>query len=208
MSSQSSLQFIAQTNLPTVLGDLQVYAYRNEQTGQEPIAIVSKNLNIEESVPVRIHDACFTSEVLGSVKCDCNQQLQFAIQYIQQSGGIILYLHQEGRGIGLANKLAAYALQEQGLDTVEANLALHLPEDCRSYEDAADMLQHLNVDKIQLLTNNPQKIEKLTSLGINITQRIPIQPSFTQHNHSYLQTKVEKMGHLINMADPTHQDID
>ena len=202
-SRSSSLQFVAKTTLPTLMGDLLVYGYRNEQTGQEPVAIISKELDVSKPIPVRIHDACFTSEVLGSIKCDCNQQLQFAIQHIQQFGGIILYLHQEGRGIGLANKLAAYALQEQGLDTIEANLALHLPEDCRSYEDAVDMLHHLNVQEVHLLTNNPQKIEKLTALGINITKRIPIQPNFTAQNRSYLQTKVEKMGHLFNLTPHT-----
>jgi len=209
MSPQSSpLQFIASTILPTTMGNLNVHAYRNEQTGHEPIAITSKNLDVSQPVNVRVHDACFTSEVLGSTKCDCNEQLQFAIQYIHQFEGIILYLHQEGRGIGLANKVAAYALQEKGFDTVEANLALHLPEDARCYEDAAAMLQHLNVSSIQLLTNNPRKIEKLKELGINVVKRIPIQPSFTTHNRSYLQTKVERMGHMINITNPMDQDID
>ena len=204
----SPLKFVAQTNLPTASGSLVVRAYRNEETGQEPIAIISGDLLSMEAPPVRVHDACFTSEVLGSLKCDCVHQLQSAIQYIQQHSGAVLYLHQEGRGIGLANKLAAYALQEQGLDTIEANRALHLPDDCRDYTDAADILKDLGIQQIQLLTNNPRKIEKLTALGIKISERISLPSISTPQNSSYLQTKIDKMGHLINFQKEQNKDID
>jgi GTP cyclohydrolase II len=201
MPKQSSVfQFVAKTTLPTTNGSMEIHAFRNTETGHEPIAIVSGTLSDLSSVPLRVHDACFTSEVLGSIKCDCNQQLQSAIEYIQQHNGIILYLHQEGRGIGLANKLAAYALQEQGLDTIEANRALHLPDDCRSYEDAARMLQHLNVTSVQLLTNNPRKIDSLKELGIDVTKRIALPSRLTSENLFYLSTKVHKMGHLIDIS--------
>ena len=205
-STSPSIQFVAQTTLPTHFGSLIVRAYRNVQTGQEPIAILSE-YPVQTNVPtVRIHDACFTSEVLGSLKCDCTQQLHLAIEYIQRNGGVLLYLHQEGRGIGLANKLAAYALQEKGLDTVEANRALHLPDDARDYRDAADILEQLNIDRIRLLTNNPRKIQSLTELGIDVVERIPLQSSSTPTNISYLQTKVSKMGHLLNID--RNKDID
>jgi len=206
LPKKSTLEFIAQTSLPTLSGDLIVRAYRNKKSNHEPIAILSGDITTMKSIPVRVHDACFTSEVLGSLKCDCNQQLQFSLQYIQKHGGVVIYLHQEGRGIGLANKLAAYALQEQGLDTLEANRALHLPDDCRNYHDAVAILSDLGVQDISLLTNNPNKIEKIRSLGIRINSRIPIEPKCTTQNRQYLVTKAEKMGHLINIFQ--NQDID
>jgi GTP cyclohydrolase II len=194
-----SLQFIAQTNLPTSMGNLVVRSYRNTNTGHEPLALISGEISSSDEVPVRIHDACFTSEVLGSLKCDCKQQLQTAIHYIQKHGGVIIYLHQEGRGIGLANKIAAYALQEKGLDTIEANKALQLPNDSRTYEDAFEILNDLAITKVQLITNNPIKIDNLEELGVNIVKRIGLPSTCTIHNRSYLQTKSEKMGHLISL---------
>ena len=194
-----SIQFIAQTNLPTALGTLVVRAYRNPETGDEPIAIVSGDIENLKEVPVRVHDACFTSEVLSSLKCDCNQQLHSAISYIQKNAGVIIYLPQEGRGIGLANKIAAYALQEQGLDTIEANVALGLPVDCRKYTDAGDILKDLAIQNIKLITNNPRKIEHIEKLGFNITDRIIIASTCTFYNQSYLRTKSEKLKHLISL---------
>ena len=190
------LQFVAETALPTHHGTLRVRAYRNLQTGHEPIAIVSKSVETID-VPVRVHDACFTSEVLGSVKCDCKEQLDYAIAYIQQHPGIVIYMHQEGRGIGLANKIAAYQLQEHGIDTVDANRELHLPDDAREYNDAAKILDDLGVQSIHLLTNNPRKIERLLELGVKVDKRIPIEIPASPSSSLYLETKRKRMGHLL-----------
>jgi GTP cyclohydrolase II len=198
------LDFIAQTELPTKTVSLSVRAYRNLTTNLEPIAIISKLEELHAqglSIPVRIHDACFTSEVLGSLKCDCKQQLDYAKNYIQKHGGVLIYLQQEGRGIGLANKIAAYSLQEQGLDTVEANRALHLPDDARDYHDAVAILHDLGISKIELLTNNPRKIQKLEELGIEITKRLPIQVPSSSISHPYLRAKAEQMGHLLDIPE-------
>lgn len=199
MSTQYSISKIATTNLPSVHGDLTVVAYRNQETGHEPVAI--HNIAVESEIPVvvRVHDACFTSEVLGSKKCDCKQQLDYAISYIQEHGGILIYMHQEGRGIGLANKIAAYSLQEQGMDTVEANRALHLPDDARSYNDAIAILQSLNINKISLMTNNPRKISMFQDAGIEIDNRIPIEVPSSSESEQYLQTKKHKMGHILKL---------
>ena len=195
-TSHTPLQFIAQTNLPTTHGLLKVRAYRNVDTGHEPIAVLSGSIDTE-SVVLRVHDACFTSEVFGSIKCDCKDQLNAAIDYIKEHNGIIIYLHQEGRGIGLANKLAAYALQEDGLDTVDANRALHLPDDAREYNDAVSILEDLGVSTVQLLTNNPRKMEHLQTLGVNIDKRIPLQVHTSQEAHAYLNSKRLRMGHIL-----------
>ena len=191
------LEFIAETALPTHHGTLRVRAYRNLQTGHEPIAILTESIQTSD-VPVRVHDACFTSEVLGSVKCDCKEQLDYAIAYIQQNSGIVIYMHQEGRGIGLANKIAAYQLQENGIDTVDANRKLHLPDDAREYHDAAKILDDIGIQSIQLLTNNPRKIERLSELGINIRRRIPIEIPASPSSSLYLETKRKRMGHLLS----------
>jgi GTP cyclohydrolase II len=198
------LDFIAQTELPTNIGTLRVRAYRNPKTNLEPIAIISNIENLHAnglSIPVRVHDACFTSEVLGSLKCDCKEQLDYAKRYVQKHGGVLIYLQQEGRGIGLANKIAAYSLQEQGLDTVEANRALHLPDDSRDYQDAVAILQDLQCSKIELLTNNPRKIQKLEELGIEITKRLPIQVPSSSIAQPYLKVKAEQMGHILDIPE-------
>lgn len=200
--SSSTLDFIAETPLPTSIGVLSTRAYRNPKTNHEPIAIIFGLEELREKkqpIPVRVHDACFTSEVLGSLKCDCKQQLDYALQYIKKHGGVLIYLHQEGRGIGLANKIAAYALQEQGLDTVEANRALHLPDDARDYQDAVAILQDLEISEIELLTNNPRKIKKLEELEITIAKRIPIQVPSSSIAQPYLQAKAEQMGHFLDI---------
>merc|ERR1712093_656744 len=140
----------------------------------EPIAIVVGHPEGLKNIPIRVHDACFTSEVLGSLKCDCAEQLQMALEYIKKEGcGIVFYLQQEGRGIGLANEIAAYSLQEKGLDTVDANRALGLPDDCREYTSVCNMLSSMNVKSVQLITNNPRKIVLLRKLGIEVECRIP-----------------------------------
>lgn len=204
LETEHHLKFIAQTELPTNTGTLNLRAYRNSETNLEPIAIVSKLEDLHSqghSIPVRVHDACFTSEVLGSLKCDCKEQLDYAKKYVQKHGGVLIYLQQEGRGIGLANKIAAYSLQEQGLDTVEANRALHLPDDSRDYQDAVAILQDLGISEIELLTNNPRKIQKLEELGIKITKRLPIQVPSSSVSQGYLKTKAEQMGHLLDIPE-------
>lgn len=191
----NQIEFIAETLLPTSSGHMKLRAYRSTN-GTEPIAIVCGSFDDNEPVTVRIHDACFTSEVLGSLKCDCKSQLDFAIEHIQKNDGVVIYLHQEGRGIGLANKVAAYALQEKGLDTVEANRHLHLPDDDRNYEDAADILKDLGIENIHLMTNNPKKISDLQALGIKISKRIPILLPHSPEAENYLKTKMLRMGHF------------
>lgn len=148
---------------------------------------------------MRVHDACFTSEVLGSLKCDCREQLQLALKYIHdQPPGIVIYLQQEGRGIGLANKIAAYALQEKGLDTVDANRALGLPDDCREYSAVKHILNDLGVKSIILMTNNPRKIQQMESLGIHVSGRLPCIVHPSEFNQGYLQAKEERMSHMLS----------
>ena len=198
---EKQLLLIGQTQLPTLHGSFLVKAYRNTDSRHEPVALIAGSIDPNKPPLVRIHDACFTSEVFGSLKCDCNDQLVYALQTIQENSGIIIYLHQEGRGIGLANKIAAYGLQETGLDTVEANRQLHLPDDAREYEDAAEILKNLNCSKIRLLTNNPRKISHMETLGIEVVERVPIEVQSSVESQSYLQTKIERMGHLINRTN-------
>jgi GTP cyclohydrolase II len=157
-----------------------------------------------ESSPtlVRIHSACFTSEVLGSLKCDCREQLEYALHEIQNEGrGVVLYLFQEGRGIGLGAKIQVYALQEEGLDTVDANTHLGYEEDARSYECALDMLDDLGVDQVRLLTNNPLKLEALAHGGLKHVERVPIEVGSNKINQDYLETKRDRMGHLFSTLE-------
>jgi 3,4-dihydroxy 2-butanone 4-phosphate synthase / GTP cyclohydrolase II len=152
----------------------------------------------DEAVLVRLHSECLTGDVFGSQRCDCGEQLEDSMRFLREQGrGVLLYLRQEGRGIGLANKISAYALQEEGLDTVQANLALGLPEDARDYRVAAEMLLDLGVHRAALLTNNPAKIEGLRSHGIEVVERLPVQVEPNPYNLRYLRTKKEKLGHLF-----------
>eukprot|EP01114_Cavostelium_apophysatum_P024723 TRINITY_DN977_c0_g1_i1.p1 TRINITY_DN977_c0_g1~~TRINITY_DN977_c0_g1_i1.p1 ORF type:complete len:254 (-),score=35.66 TRINITY_DN977_c0_g1_i1:15-776(-) len=192
--------FIAETNLPTNKGVYRVRAYRsNKNPGYEPQAIIFGKVEGLEEVPIRVHDACFTSEVIGSQKCDCKDQLDYSLHYIKNNGpGIVIYLQQEGRGIGLSNKIAAYSLQEKGFDTVEANRKLGLPDDCRSYDAVVDILKDLDVRSVRLLTNNPRKIDVLRTLGVKINSRIPIQMEANHTNLNYLKTKASRMQHFLD----------
>jgi 3,4-dihydroxy 2-butanone 4-phosphate synthase / GTP cyclohydrolase II len=194
------IQFVAETQLPTIRGTYRVRAYRDPVSGTEPLAIVSGAVEGRRGVLVRVHDECLTSEVLGSLKCDCREQLEVALERIHDEGGVVVYLRQEGRGIGLANKIAAYALQEGGLDTVDANRALGLPDDARSYDAAADILADLGLEDIRLLTNNPRKIERLTALDVTVSERVPLVIKGNRHSVGYLQTKRARMGHLGDQA--------
>ena len=198
------VEFVAETALPTHRGSYRVRAYRDPQSQTEPLAILWRDVDVDEAVPVRIHDECLTSEVLGSLKCDCREQLDFALQFIRgEAGGLVIYLRQEGRGIGLANKIAAYALQEEGFDTVDANRALGLPDDARRYHAAAAILEDLGIRSVRLLTNNPRKISSLQALGIEVVGRLPIVVDADPHAEGYLAAKAARMGHLMDGdADP------
>eukprot|EP00670_Eutreptiella_braarudii_P001306 CAMPEP_0174300260 /NCGR_PEP_ID=MMETSP0809-20121228/58360_1 /TAXON_ID=73025 ORGANISM="Eutreptiella gymnastica-like, Strain CCMP1594" /NCGR_SAMPLE_ID=MMETSP0809 /ASSEMBLY_ACC=CAM_ASM_000658 /LENGTH=632 /DNA_ID=CAMNT_0015405813 /DNA_START=62 /DNA_END=1961 /DNA_ORIENTATION=- len=202
-------RFVAETLLPTTSGTYRVRSYKHTLDGitfTDPIAIIAGKPEGAESVPVRVHDACWTSEVIGSLKCDCAQQLAQAMDYIRDNEqGIVLYLHQEGRGIGLANKIAAYRMQEQGVDTVEANRMLGLPDDSREYTAVKDILEDINVQSIGLMTNNPRKVKELRSLGISISKRIScIVADPGEIASQYVQTKREQMGHF----DSDEEDVD
>lgn len=191
-------QFISRAKLPTIHGEFDIHAFENEH-GQEHIAL-SVGLPCDDGrVPlIRIHSECLTGDAFGSLKCDCGPQLNHAMKQIQAHGvGAILYLRQEGRGIGLVNKIRAYALQDQGHDTLEANLLLGLPADARTYEMCEVMLRTLGVSKAKLLTNNPNKLTYLKELGIEVIERVPLIVGVNAHNQDYLSVKSQKMGHFI-----------
>ncbi len=193
------VEFVAETLLPTHGGFFRVRAYRDHRSGTEPVAIVSGEVEGRKGVAVRVHDECLTSEVLGSLKCDCKNQLDHAMAYIREHDGVVIYLRQEGRGIGLANKIAAYALQERGLDTVDANRALGLPDDAREYHAARAILEDLALDEIVLMTNNPRKIAKLEEEGITVGGRLPVIVPGNPHSAGYLEAKAERMDHMLEV---------
>jgi 3,4-dihydroxy 2-butanone 4-phosphate synthase/GTP cyclohydrolase II len=185
--------------LPTKYGEFQLYAFLEAEAREPHLALVKGNVETaSQPVLTRIHSECLTGDLLNSLKCDCGDQLQQAFKQISQvETGIILYMRQEGRGIGLLNKLRAYQLQEQGLDTVDANLELGFPTEMRNFEFAAKILKYLQVNKVELMTNNPFKIEELEKYGIEVTQRIAVEIEPNAYNFNYLKTKKEKMGHLL-----------
>lgn len=188
--------------LPTQFGDFKAIGYSNVIDDKEHVAIVKGNVseNESESVLVRVHSECLTGDVFGSNRCDCGPQLHAALQKIEQAGkGILLYMRQEGRGIGLINKLKAYKLQEQGYDTVEANEQLGFPPDLRDYGIAAQILKDLGVKKIKLLTNNPRKISELSNYGLEVEERVALQMPIKPENKNYLTTKYKKLGHLLQI---------
>lgn len=190
--------FFSESLLPTRHGEFRVRVYRDQLSGTEPSAIVAGDVRGQDGVPVRVHSECFTGEVLGSLKCDCREQLEFALELVQRHGrGVVIYLRQEGRGIGLGNKIAAYALQEEGLDTVDANRALGLPDDGREYGAAADILRDLGVRSVRVLTNNPAKLEQLRALEVPVVGRMPVLVPSSPHSRGYLQAKRRRMGHMI-----------
>ena len=196
-----SIRRVARTGLPTAHGDFEMFVYeapdREEHvalfTGFEP-----GTLKGDEPMLVRLHSECLTGDVFGSRRCDCGGQLEESMRLLREQGrGVLLYLRQEGRGVGLANKISAYALQDEGLDTVQANLALGLPEDARDYGVAAEMLLDLGVHQAAVLTNNPAKIEGLRSHGVEVVERLPVTVAPNPLNIRYLRTKQEKLGHLL-----------
>jgi GTP cyclohydrolase II len=193
----SATRRVTQASLPTRYGTFKAFVF-DAPDHKEHVALTLGAIDEGGPVLVRVHSECLTGDVLGSSRCDCGEQLADSLRFLQEHGrGVLLYLRQEGRGIGLTKKISAYALQEQGLDTVEANLALGLPEDMRDYRVAAEMLLDLGVQSARLLTNNPAKIEGLERYGIEVVERIPVSMPPTPSNVGYLRTKREKMGHLF-----------
>ena len=192
------VEAVEEVDLPTDYGHFRLKMYRSRISGLEHLALVKGDVADGEPVLVRVHSECFTGDVLGSERCDCGPQLHTAMEMVQREGrGAILYMRQEGRGIGLANKLHTYHLQEKGLDTVEANIALGFPPDLRDYGEGAQILVDLGIRRLRLLTNNPRKIAGLEGYGLEIAERVPIVIPANSHDKRYLDTKKEKMGHLI-----------
>ena len=188
----------AAAQLPSQLGQFRIVVYRDVLSGKEHAAIVKGEVRGAEPVLVRIHSECLTGDIFGSLRCDCGPQLQQAMRLIEKAGkGVILYLRQEGRDIGLTNKILAYELQEKGRDTVQANVELGHPVDGRSYDAAKDILDDLGVHKIKLLTNNPDKLEAMRELGFSCVERVPLEVASNPFNQGYLDTKRAKMGHLL-----------
>ena len=195
---KAQLEDLVQTRLPTEHGDFVLHFYSNTIDDKEHIALVKGDVANRENVPVRIHSECFTGDVLGSRRCDCGEQLAMAMQLINEAGfGVLIYLRQEGRGIGLLKKLQAYNLQDAGMDTVDANIHLGHLADEREYNIAALMLENLQVKSIKLMTNNPQKMDDMKKLGINVAGRIPVESVAHNDNVGYLKTKAKKMAHML-----------
>lgn len=191
----------AEAHVPTSHGTFRFLAYKDRITGTDHLAVVSGDLH-EDAPLVRVHSECLTGEAFGSLKCECGPQLRAALDAIGEHGGVVVYMRgHEGRGIGLINKLRAYSLQEEGLDTVDANLALGLPADSRDYAAAAGILTELGVHKVRLLTNNTDKVAQLREAGLDVVEQVPLIVGVGPNNHQYLQTKRDKMGHLIDEAD-------
>lgn len=192
------IKFIAAAKLPSAWGEFSIHGFEDLVTGKEHIVLSMGDLSTGEPVLARVHSECLTGDALFSLRCDCGPQLQFAMQKIAEQGrGMILYLRQEGRGIGLLNKIRAYSLQDQGADTVEANVKLGFEPDGREYDICKPMLAHFDVKSLRLMTNNPRKVDALTSLGIDVVERLPIETGQNSHNESYLAVKMSKLGHLF-----------
>jgi GTP cyclohydrolase II len=196
-------EWLASAEVPTKFGTFATHVFRSTDPGdggswKEHVALVHGDIRSQSAVPVRIHSECMTSEVFGSLKCDCKEQLDAALAEVARRGaGAVLYLRQEGRGIGLANKIRAYELQQKGHDTVDANRLLGLPDDAREYHAAVHMLEHFDVKSVELMTNNPAKVDALRALGVEVTRRLPVVVSPNPHSLGYLETKRARMAHWL-----------
>ena len=201
MKKDISVKALTSTRIPTVDGTFRLVLYANSVDEKDHLALIYGDIEQEDDVLVRVHSECFTGDVIGSLRCDCGEQLNASMRMVAEHGaGIVLYLRQEGRGIGLLDKLRAYELQDEGYDTVEANLMLGHQADERDYSVGAQILQDLDVTSVRLITNNPEKIESLREYGIDVRERVPLQPHMNRHNTEYLQTKVDRMRHLLNVG--------
>ncbi len=199
---KSIIQKVSESKLPTQYGEFKLIAYKNNYDSQIHLALAKGKLDSAKPILVRVHSECLSGDVFGSIRCDCGQQLHAAMKKIQnEKQGVILYLRQEGRGIGIANKIKAYALQDDGYDTVEANHMLGLDEDLRDYGVGAQILIDLGVSKMRLLTNNPKKIAALSGFGLEVVERVPIEAKFYPENINYLKTKKSKMNHLLTLEE-------
>ena len=195
----SLIEEIVRVDMPTQFGHFKLIAFKEKNTSNEHLALVKGEWKPDEPVLVRVHSSCFTGDILGSFRCDCGDQLHEAMRLVEKEGqGVILYMNQEGRGIGLVNKLKAYKLQEEGMDTVEANLRLGFKPDCREFELPAEILKLLKVTSVRLITNNPEKVEALESIGIRVVERISAEVEPLDSFERYVQVKQEKMGHIVD----------
>jgi len=195
---KDKLKFIETSKLPTDIGEFTVHAFTDEIEKKDHLAIFMGDLLTDEPVLSRIHSQCITGESFFSMRCDCRFQLTESLKQIANTGrGVVFYLQQEGRGIGLSNKIKAYSLQDKGLDTVEANHQLGFKEDERTYETVSEMIKFLAIKKIDLMTNNPRKIKALKDMGVEVNQRIPLSSDTNKYNEKYISTKINKLGHLL-----------
>lgn len=200
--NESFISRVTEAKMPTEHGEFKMMGYVNTLNGEHHIALVKGDVSDGNPVLVRVHSECLTGDALGSLRCDCGEQLKAAMTKVENEGrGIIVYMRQEGRGIGLINKIKAYELQDQGMDTVDANLALGFPADLRDYGIGAQILMDLGVQKVRLMTNNPKKVAGLTGYGIEIVDREPIEMNHNEKNEQYLKTKKEKLGHLLSFEE-------
>lgn len=202
IKNESLIEKVIDVKLPTVEGDFDLHLFRETNTGKEHLVLVKGDINETEPTLVRVHSSCMTGDIFGSCRCDCGPQLQKAMQMIEEEGkGIILYMNQEGRGIGLTNKLKAYKLQEEGLDTLEANIKLGFKDDERDYGIGAQILRALGIRKMRLMSNNPKKRTGLIGYGLEIVENVPLEIKSNKHNELYLKTKRDKMGHSLKLDD-------